>query len=168
MQSQHACIHSNNTTPFAPSICSLVHSSKHKPDSSRWKFNCLSLFCFLSSHLHFASHLFILHTSYFTSPRHCASPHNTSHITHHITSILSHHHPGLEREADHIRSDQIISATWQTQSQSHTTQPQQLWTTTTTLNNDNSELQRQLCRTGKEKRKMNTSISRRFPCGHPP
>ena len=58
-----------------------------------------------------------LHASYFTSPRHCASPHNTSQAYYHIIT--------QDWREKQIRSDHIISATWQTQSQSHTTQPQQ-------------------------------------------
>jgi hypothetical protein len=72
--------------------------------------------CFTSLHTH---------ASYFTLHFTTSLRITTQHNTHHITSILSHHHPGLEREADQIISYQIISATWQTQSQSHTTQPQQ-------------------------------------------
>jgi len=146
-QSQHACIHSNNTTPFAPSICSLVRSLFQTQTRliplkvQLFESFLLPLFasplCFTSLHTH-ASH-FMLH---FTTSLRIT--------TQHITSILSHHHPGLEREADQIISYHISNMANSISISYNTT------TTTTTLNNndnDNSELQRQLCRTGKEKRK---------------
>jgi hypothetical protein len=47
-----------------------------------------------------------LHASYFTLHFTTSLRITTQHTTQHITSILSHHHPGLEREADQIRSYQ--------------------------------------------------------------